>query len=118
MTVVKVNGLRTPEQRATVTYVGRAFAGWPASKWGNPHKVGRWTPEAAGAAVKLFRAHAASQPPGWLAELWEACAHGAKPLGCWCLDWDGTGPLLPLCHAAVLAEELNLRFVDLPTPKE
>lgn len=36
--VVKVNGLRTSEQRATVCYVGRAFAGWSASPWGNPFK--------------------------------------------------------------------------------
>lgn len=36
--VVDVRHHRTPEQRAAVCYVGRAFAGWPASPWGNPFK--------------------------------------------------------------------------------
>lgn len=43
-----------------------------------------------------------------LAELWEACEHGAKPLGCYCVEWDGTGDT-PACHAAVYAEMLNQR---------
>lgn len=75
--VVKVNLLRTPEQRATVCYVGRAFAGWPASPWGNPFKPS----DGIGRCLERFREYAAVQPPEWLANLWEACEHGAKLLG-------------------------------------
>ena len=107
--VVDVRGLRTPEQRATVVYVGRAFAGWPASPWGNPFKPGRGFN-----AVAAFREWFLSRPDenleASLAELWKATKQGAKPLGCWCTTataGDGS-PLV--CHAQVLAELLNERF--------
>jgi len=34
-----------------------------------------------------------------------------KNLGCWCLDWDGKGPV-PLCHAAYLARVVDLFAVS------
>lgn len=109
--VVKVNGLRTPEQRAGVCYVGRAFAGWPASPWGNPFK-----PRPYGFGVPLclerFRTFAETGPPEYLADLWEACEHGAKPLGCWCIDAvHGDGQPVQ-CHAQILAAMLHDRFVE------
>ena len=104
MTVVKVNGLRTPEQRAGVCYVGRAFAGWRNTIWGNYGRLA-CPDEFRDDFVGVHRYHET------LYALWLACDKGAKPLGCWCLDWDGTGPT-PACHAAVLAEQLNQEFAD------
>ena len=103
--VVKVNGLRG-ESRDGVCYVGRAFAGWPASPWGNPHR-----PAPGFDAVAAFRVSAASQPPEWLAKLWGACEHGAKPLGCWCVNaTHGDGQPVE-CHAQVLAAMMAERFL-------
>lgn len=100
--VVNVKGLRG-DDRNGVCYVGRAFAGWPASPWGNPYR--------GTGAVEAFRERASKQPPEWLAGLWEACEHGAKPLGCWCTTaTHGDGQDVQ-CHAQVLAEMLYERFV-------
>lgn len=113
--VVKVNGLRTPEQRATVCYCGRAFAGWPASPWGNPFKPRRGPMGGVAFCLSAFRAHAEKQSDSWLADLWEACQCGELPLGCWCVNWDlpaprsCSGPIV--CHAQVLAMMLHERFV-------
>lgn len=30
-----------------------------------------------------------------------------KVLGCWCVNWDGLGDVVPLCHAAYLARMLD-----------
>lgn len=110
--IVKVNGLRTPEDRATVCYCGRAFAGWPASPWGNPFKPRRGPMGGVAFCLSAFRAHAEKQPDSWLAGLWEAIKHGEIPLGCWCVDWDGTGaPPSDQCHCGILAEMLFERFV-------
>ena len=108
VTVVKVNGLRG-EARKTCLYVGRAFAGWPASPWCNPQRVRANRPVAD--ALAAFRTHMASQPESWWADLWAACRQGELSLGCWCLDWDGVGPTPP-CHAAIIGAELNRRFLD------
>lgn len=109
--VVKVNNLRTPEQRAGVCYIGRAFAGWPASPWGNPFK-----PRPSGFTVERclerFRDFAGTAPPEYLADLWEVCEHGAKPLGCWCVDaTHGDGKPI-VCHGQILAAMLHERFVE------
>lgn len=122
--IVKVNGLKG-DARAGVCYVGRAFAGWPASLWGNPFKPK--SPGSGAHCVNLervnrdravedclskFRAHAETHGPEYLASLWEACEHGTKPLGCWCIDaTHGDGQPI-VCHAQVLAEMLNARFVE------
>jgi hypothetical protein len=100
VTVRKVNSLRG-SARAEVLYCGRAFAGWPASRYGNHNR----TP-----CPDEFRAELLARPDldEHLGQLWEACQHGALPLGCWCCDWHGTGPT-PACHACVYAELLNQR---------
>ena len=108
VTVVNVSGLRG-EARERVCYVGRAFAGWLGSRWGNPQRVRANRPVAD--ALAAFRTHMAHQPEEWFEALWEACRHSDLPLGCWCYDGraeDGQH----VCHAAILAQELNRRFVD------
>ena len=114
--VVNVRGLRGDDRKG-VCYVGRAWAGWPETKWGNPFRVGDKSPNNykvkldAEHALQLFRDMCESKREGhnldtWLAELWEACEFGVKPLGCWCvnaLHGDGT-PVV--CHAQILAELL------------
>lgn len=107
--VVNVRGLRTPEQRAGVCYVGRAWAGWPASSWGNPYKP---RPPAFTVAVCLerFRELAETAQPEYLVDLWAACCGGAKPLGCWCVEATAGDGSPVVCHAQVLAELLADRF--------
>jgi len=121
--VVNVRGLRTPEQRAAVCYVGRAFAGWPATPWENPFRIGETSP--GNYKIKMDREHVlevyrttieAREEGGtldrWLAGLWEACDHGAKPLGCWCINaTHGDGQPI-VCHAQILAEMLHKRFIE------
>lgn len=101
--VCDVRGLRG-EARKAVCYVGRSFAGWPYTEWGN-HGF-RPCPG-------QFRAHLLSLPRaelnGLLVRLWEACEHGAKPLGCWCGVWKPGDPPLA-CHAYVWAELLNAKY--------
>lgn len=105
--IVKVNQLRTPEQRATVVYCGRAFAGWPASTWRNPYPVASFGDD----ALATFIEYAKRQPDEWLARLWEACEHGAKPLGCWCCEAvHGDGQAIR-CHGQYLAAMLAERFL-------
>jgi hypothetical protein len=98
VTVRKVNRLRGAA-RTEVLYCGRAFAGWPSSPYGNHLRLD---------CPDMFRAYTLARvdSAAHLAQLWEDCQHGALPLGCWCCDWDGTGPT-PACHAAVYAEMLN-----------
>jgi hypothetical protein len=107
--VVNVRGLNRPDQRAGVCYVGRAFAGWPGSPWGNPFR-----PRAEGftvaACLDRFRAFAETAPPEYLADLWEACGRGAKPLGCWCVEATAGDGSPVVCHGQVLAEMLSERF--------
>jgi hypothetical protein len=102
--VTNVKGLNTPEQRAAVCYVGRRFAGWPGTPYGNHDRL---------PCPDEFRRSLLALPEStllrMLASLWVACEQGAKPLGCWCLTWDGVGPT-PGCHAAVWAELLNQRY--------
>lgn len=108
--VVKVNKLRTPEQRATVVYVGRPFAGWTGHRLANPFKFGN----VEGSAVERYRMMILSwserDQASILEQLWEETEHGTKPLGCWCCDWDGMTQPEPPCHAVVLAGLLNKRF--------
>ncbi len=112
--VVKVNKLRTPEERAGVCYCGRAFAGWKASKWGNPFKPKGMSAGAITQCLIEFREYAeeySRKHPEWLADLWEACEHGAKPLGCWCIDATHGDGQATVCHAQILAAMLHERFI-------
>jgi hypothetical protein len=110
--VVNVKGLRTREGRAAVCYVGRAFAGWPNSGFGNPFK-----PRSGFDALAAYREHLvkleADDPEsfaGWLRMLWDATGHGAKPLGCWCTDATAGDGSPVVCHAQILAGMLAERF--------
>lgn len=119
--VVNVRGL-CGNDRLGICYVGRGCAGWHQSKWHNPFRVGDKSPNNykvtmdAEHALQLFRDMCESKREGgsigvWLAELWEACGHGGKPLGCWCVNathGDGT-PVV--CHAQILAE-LLVEWID------
>lgn len=109
--VVKVNQLRKPEDRATVAYCGRPFAGWKGHALANPFR-----PKIAGQlgeCLAKYRAWLLARPTleADLATLWEETGHGAKALGCWCCDWDGIQPITPICHAVVLSQMLQERFV-------
>lgn len=103
---------------ADVCYVGRAgrFHQWPASKWANPYRPRRRNGVTADSAIaeclRVFRKYAESHAEWWLAELWEACQHGAKPLGCWCIDATHGDGQPVVCHAQILAEILAERFGD------
>lgn len=110
--VVRVNGMAEAD-RPGVCYVGRQFAGWPASPWGNPFKPGRRFGLTVEQAIESYRKLAISKPADWLAGLWAACDCGRKPLGCWCVNAEVTAlpraePLK--CHAQVLAEMLIERY--------
>jgi hypothetical protein len=102
ITVVNVKGVNRAADRATICYVGRAFAGWPASPLGNPFKG----PDAVAQYARWLTHH-----PDRLALLtvvWETCNHGSKPLGCWCMPrpWAVDRTCLPTCHAQVVAVQL------------
>lgn len=96
-----------PEQ---VCYVGRAVADWPLSPWGNPFKSrsSRGNIDRTLARYRIWLNHR----PHLLDALWEACEHGAKPLGCWCVDAEHGDGQAVVCHAQILAEELHKRFVE------
>lgn len=107
--VVNVKGLRGDDRKG-VCYVGRAFAGWPASPWGNPYRTRSKAWWNVRACLDDYGTHARKQPSEWLASLWEACDKGAKPLGCWCVDAvHGDGQPI-VCHAQILAAMLAERF--------
>lgn len=102
-TVTKVNTLK-PDERRFVCYVGRRHAGWPETKWANTGRL-----SCPGAFRDSLLAMPKKQLDFLLESLWRESQNGTKPLGCWCLDWDGIGPT-PRCHAAVWAELLNERY--------
>lgn len=104
--VVKVHKLRGAD-RDSVCYCGRAFAGWPMSKWHNPYKVRTGELQI---ILDVFKNWMIGQPESYLSELWEACEYGSKPLGCWCIDAvHGDGQEV-VCHAQLLAAELAKRY--------
>jgi hypothetical protein len=122
--IVNVRKLWTPEQRVAVVYVGRAFAGWSSSPWGNPFRLppDGVTPSKKSKEEKVrdcltkFHAHAKAQKPEWLAELWEKTQHGALPLGCWCCDAVVGDESSIVCHAQILGMMLVERFVKEEKP--
>lgn len=109
--VVNARRLTTPEQRRSVVYVGRSFAGWPAHPLANPFPLrrGEDTPANRAACLAKYCDWLAKRPslPDDLARLWEECRHGERPLACWCCDWGGDTLPAPDCHAVVLARMLS-----------
>lgn len=120
-TVISVRGLKR-EARAALerdpgfVYVGRQFAGWPVSIWGNPFKpgmgwdqasrlmasVGLEIPEGEASLLVLYEMWLKAQP-ALVARLPEL--RGLR-LGCWCGTWR-PGLREILCHAVVLAKLAN-----------
>jgi hypothetical protein len=120
---VRGKGRATLLADPSFVYVGRACRGWPASIWQNRLKVGATHWEAFRFAHDL---KLKSRPPPyeWAREPTDAeqvveCyakwltfqkdlmgrLHElrGKTLGCWCVDWDGTGEPEKPCHAVILA---------------
>ncbi len=118
--VVKVNKLRTPEQRAGVVYVGRAFAGWTAHPLANPFKPKPINQDEWNGTLGGYWLFVGEERCEWLktrptldadlAALWEATGHGEKPLGCWCVNATASDDSPVVCHAQILAELLRERF--------
>lgn len=125
--VVNVRGFRAPEQRATVVYCGRPFAGWAGHPLGNPFKPNpRYLDTDDGTELQTERDRAVKscleKYRDWLlarptldadlAALWEQTKGGELPLGCWCVSATaGDGQPLA-CHAQILAEMLRERYAS------
>jgi hypothetical protein len=110
--VVNVRGMQTPEQRAGVVYVGRTFAGWAGHPLGNPFRP-RFLHQIV-TCLDKYRNWLLARPliEADLAALWEQTGHGAKPLGCWCVNAVAGDGQPVICHAQVLAEMLRERFAS------
>ena len=103
--VADVRKLRTPDQRATVIYVGRAFAGWKGHPLGNPFRPAAGYRPCLERYADWLAAH--PQRAELFAAMRNEIAETGKPLGCWCVNWDGTGTPPMVCHAVVLAEAIK-----------
>jgi hypothetical protein len=75
-------------------YIGRAWAGLPASKWANPYRIG---PEGRDACLMRYEQHVRSLPE-LMAALHEI---DDQVLGCWCHETPSYGQRL-YCHGDVL----------------
>ena len=117
-TVVKVSGrkrdlfLADPE----FVYVGRSFGGFIGGIFGNPYRK----PTIIGSAVFMFASELmiAIDHPGFAEMQFDRRAEAlptlqGKKLGCWCLDWDGTGEPPIECHAVVLALAADGRLEEI-----
>jgi hypothetical protein len=103
-TVINVRGKKRAELLADpdFLYVGRAVgrAGWKASKWGNPFTVAAFGLD----AVSMYEvALTQGEDRAWQDLRLQLPELKGKTLGCWCCDYDGTGPPERPCHAVVLA---------------
>lgn len=88
--VVKVNR-RNPN---FTLYIGRAWAGLPASKWANPYRMSTWDRSA---VLNFYEQHVRSTP-----KLWNSLHEiDDQVLGCWCHETPSTGETL-YCHGDVL----------------
>lgn len=121
-TVVNVRGRRAELLADPMfLYVGRAVprAGWAASPWANPFKVGMTFERAfelvaegtgytgkprviedAAHAVRFFNLYANTLA-------WDKHAPPilrGKRLGCWCCNWNPGDPVIVPCHAIALAQ--------------
>lgn len=123
--VVNVRRFRTTKQRQHVCYVGRKFAGWLGHPLANPFRLGQFvydgdTKEEIDGACQRELRQCLERYAEWLglresldddlALLWEQCEHGARPLGCWCVESIVPGGALVQCHAEILAMELVKRY--------
>lgn len=87
-------------------YVGRAMRNLPASKWGNPFKIGiDGTREEVIAKYRIWLTCRLESP-----KLIRVLQHELKghDLVCWCHNWDGEGKNPNYCHADILLELATL----------
>jgi hypothetical protein len=102
--------------RTHFVYVGRQHnpTGLEAHPLANPYPLKK-------GASDFERSKVLAQYRGWfgqlpdkaglLRDLWRDTEAGHLPLACWCVAWDGTGPMpSPLCHATFLAVELMTKY--------
>lgn len=123
--IVNVRGVNKPEERSQVVYCGRPFTGWKGHPLGNPFKPSYQTfdtdtrEECAGerargirSCLDRYRAWLLARPTleADLAALWEETGHGAKPLGCWCVNAVAGDGSPVVCHAQIIGEMLRERF--------
>lgn len=123
-TVINVRGKDRAALQADplFLYVGRRCAGWPASPFGNPFRVGMDPIQAvnllttddypkpywiafdglltAAKAVECYEKRLRFHRPDLMARLPEL---KGRRLGCWCCDFDGIAAPPRPCHAVVLA---------------
>ncbi len=89
-------------------YVGREFAGWSGSIWGNPYRVSPegWGCRTAKEAVEKFLTYL--NGPIEQARIMRSriTELRGKTLGCWCGFWEPGQPEID-CHAVVLAKLAN-----------
>ena len=109
--IVNVSKLKK-NQRHTVCYVGRTFAGWAGHKLGNPYKKIKLENGEVllDDCLNKYREWLLRRPTLEidLKELWKQCGHGTLPLGCWCTD--SSSDQAVVCHAQILGKMLDERF--------
>jgi hypothetical protein len=89
--VTVVNAARDRD-RSSYVYVGRAWAGFPLSKWGNPFK--------GNGAIEKYRLYLNAHPHLVIALADELEQRGLRTIACWCKPQP--------CHGDVLAEHVEL----------
>jgi hypothetical protein len=98
-------------------YVGREFACFEEShELANPFPLKVDTPENRAACLDAYRGWLNSLPDRdeRLWRLMHDTEGGRFPIACWCGTWDGETKERPLCHGAVLIDEMRKKWVCLP----
>lgn len=90
MTIEVINAARVRD-RGTFVYIGRAWAGFPASPWGNPFSGDE--------AVEKYDDYIHSHPELIVALSEELERRGVTSIGCWCKPKP--------CHGDVLAQRVS-----------
>lgn len=113
----RVVNIRKQTDRGAFIYVGRrcrhpAFGWLRAHYFANPFKVpaGATLDQKAECLERyrrwLLGTQVGQEGRAHLSALAQVAGHTRKPLGCWCGDWPEEPGLL--CHAVVLAKEIDL----------
>lgn len=104
--VIKINGRQRDQFLADpdFVYVGRRFAGFEGSKWGNPFNS-KGSGMTLGEVLDRYDRHI-DECLESCPELYDLGELAGKTLGCWCGDWEPDQPEIP-CHACRLARRVN-----------
>lgn len=107
--VVDVHGFKG--DKTSIVYVGRyspSNGGWPGHALCNPFKPKDYPKQNCVNLFTLWLKRHAKREEILTRLMGEVLATGTvRPLGCWCVNWDGTGEPPMVCHAVVLAVELQ-----------